>query len=66
MVMEKQRVMKDHVGGSPDSLLRESRKPLQVVSEHCILRKLQESQYAYTRGKPGQTLTAMLKSVDFF
>lgn len=49
---KKQRVLKDHFEGAPDSLLREFWKALQrMVSEHCMMRKLQEAQYCIQVGK---------------
>lgn len=46
--MENQKVLKDHFGESSDFLLRESWKALQrIMSEYCILKKPQESQYEY-------------------
>lgn len=48
MVMEKQKVLKDRFGKSSAFLLRESWKALQrMVSEYCVLRKLQEVLYEY-------------------
>lgn len=43
-------MLKYYLGGSPDSFLRESWKALQwMVSEHCILKELQDFQYEYER-----------------
>lgn len=50
MVVQKQRVLRDHFGWSLSSLLRESWKALQrMVSEHRVLRKLQEVRYEKKR-----------------
>lgn len=45
-------MLKDHFEGAPDSLLREFWKALQrMVSEHCMMGKLQEAQYCIQVGK---------------